>query len=225
MGIIKSCTVLANNFRKMLIEGSIYFNRRVFRIRRHALGLLMFFILGASLSLEAAPNWTLEKIESSGIIEKCRKAQQLQNENLFVKARKIMDEIDDQLSESQFAGGGVRYTFELVVELDGRWIPSINERGLSLHRESKVACENSKTHKECAGAYLFSYYGSGADAEALEQAAHDRNFLTEVQITRVMQLSNDCKIEPSSVFTNSITLHRYQVSDEQFQKKSPSKKP
>jgi len=192
------------------------------RVRRYAPGLLIFVFSGASL--EAVPNWTLEKIKGEGIVEKCQKAQQLNNEKLFVKAGKIMDEIHSQLSESQFDGGGVRYTFELLIDLDGRWITSINDRGLLLRRESKGACENDKTQKECAGEYLFSYYGSGADAEALEQAAHDGNFLEEVQITKVMQLSNDCKIEPSTAF-NTVRLHRFKVSDQKIQKKAPNKKP
>lgn len=223
VGAMKTLNQSFIKIKRIMLKCSVVLARLVSRIRRYAPGFLIFFI--SEVSLEGAPNWTLEKLREQGIVEKCQKAQELQNEKLFVKAGKIMDEIHSQLSESQFDGGGVRYTFELLTELDGRWRPTINGSGLRLRRESKGACENKKTHQECVGEYVFSYYGSGADAEALEQAAHDGNFLEGVSITRVMQLSNHCKIEPSTAFVNAVSLYRFKVSDQKIQKKSLNQNP
>jgi len=205
------------NTRKIEFKGLQAFAKQILRVSRYASGLLI--LINSEASFAGPPNWTLEKIREQGLVEKCQKAQQLYDEKLFVKAGKIMDEIHRQLSESQFDGGGARNTFALLIELDGHWKPSIGERGLVLHREKARACENNKEYRECANEYVFSYYGNGADAEALEQAAHDGNFLQEVHITRVMQLSNNCKIEPSSVFVNSVSLQHFKVSDKKFQKK------
>lgn len=205
------------NTQKIKYKGSKSFVMQILRVSRYASGFLI--LVNSEASFAGQPNWTLEKIREQGVVEKCQKAQQLYDEKLFVKAGKIMEEIHSQLSESQFDGGGVRNTFALLIELDGHWKPSIGERGLVLRREKTRACENNKAYRECADEYVFSYYGNGADAEALEQAAHDGNFLEEVQITRVMQLSNNCKIEPSSAFVNSVSLHRFKVSDKKFQKK------